>query len=167
VRKRTKIVQELFELFTIIDEVSVAFIAALATLFTAYLSYLLERKSNISSRGGEKSPSYSEKLSALTTNLTQASREVDTILHELTEVSQERAEAVRQLEAELEKLEAAEKEQKQRIEELKQVPIPAVEHLLETMKPSEQRSERRDYLLFGAGVVVSTVVSIILSLLFN
>jgi peptidoglycan hydrolase CwlO-like protein len=108
--------------------------------------------------------SYSERLSQLTESLTKASREVDTVLVELAQVSKDRAEAVRQLEADLSTMEGREKELKERIEALEKTPLAVAEHFAKLVAPSERRSATRDYLLFGGGVVVSTVIGIIIQI---
>jgi len=107
---------------------------------------------------------YSERLAELTESLTKASREVDGVLLELAQVSKDRAEAVRQLEADLTTMEGREKELKQRIETLERTPLVVAEHFAKLVAPGERRSAMRDYLLFGGGVVVSTVIGIVIQI---
>lgn len=107
---------------------------------------------------------YSEKLSNLTESLMKASQEVDSVLSELAQVARDREKAVQKLETELAGLETHEKQLKQRIQELENVPIPVAEHFAKLIVKGEKRSAWRDYILFGAGVVVSTVIAIILKL---
>jgi predicted RNase H-like nuclease (RuvC/YqgF family) len=104
--------------------------------------------------------SYGERLSELTDSLTKASRQVDQVLSELATVAKEREKNVRELEANMQLLEKRENDMKTRIEHLEKVPLPAVEHFAEIMNRGEKRSAIRDYMLFGAGVVVSTVIAI-------
>lgn len=111
-----------------------------------------------------KIESYSERLANLMKSLTKASSEVDNILTELAQVSEDRAKTVQELEAELTKLEEQEKQLEKRIQDLREVPIPVAEHFAAMIAPGERRSAWRDYILFGAGVVVSTVVAILLRL---
>ena len=106
--------------------------------------------------------SYGEKLSRLTESLTKASSEVDEVLSELARIARHREQAVKKLEMELGKLEGREKQLQKRIQELENVPLPVAEHFAKLMAAGEKRSALRDYILFGAGVVVSTVVAIIL-----
>lgn len=103
---------------------------------------------------------YGERLDELTESLTKASRQVDEVLSELTVVAREREKNVRELEASMLVLEKHENDIKTRIEHLEKVPLPAVEHFAEIMNRGEKRSAMRDYMLFGAGVVVSTVIAI-------
>ena len=103
---------------------------------------------------------YSERLAELTENLTKASRDVDAVLLELAKVAQDRAEAVKQIESELAAMEGREKELKERIDVLERTPLAVAEHFAKLVAPSERRSAMRDYALFGAGVVVSTVIGI-------
>jgi len=104
--------------------------------------------------------SYGERLGELTESLTKASRQVDEVLSELATVAKEREKNVKELEANMQLLEKRENDMKSRIEHLEKVPLPAVEHFAEIMNRGEKRSAMRDYMLFGAGVVVSTVIAI-------
>jgi septal ring factor EnvC (AmiA/AmiB activator) len=116
--------------------------------------------------GREKPPekSYSQRLTELTSSLTRASREVDEVLAELAQVAREREGTVRQLESDLGSLESKEQELKERIELLERTPLAVAEHFAALLDPREKRSARRDYLLFGSGVLVTTVIAIILQL---
>lgn len=107
---------------------------------------------------------FSERLALLTAHLTEASREVDGVLAELAQVSKDRVEAVRALEADLNAMEGREEELKQRIETLEKTPMAVAEHFAKLVAPGERRSAMRDYLLFGAGVVVSTVIGIVVQI---
>ena len=115
---------------------------------------------------GRKAPAktYTERLSELTMSLTKASAEVDQVLAELSRVSRDRERAVHDLEAGLGQLEKREKELKDRIEVLQNVPLPVAEHFARLVEPSEKGSARRDYVLFGAGVVVTTIITVIIQL---
>ncbi|MBZ5551139.1 MAG: hypothetical protein LAO21_00355 [Acidobacteriia bacterium] len=107
---------------------------------------------------------FSERLAQLTANLTEASREVDGVLAEMAQVSKDRAEAVMMLETDLNAMEGRERELKQRIETLEKTPLAVAEHFAKLVAPGERRSAMRDYLLFGAGVVVSTVIGIVVQI---
>ena len=116
---------------------------------------------------GEEPPeveSYSERLKNLMQGLTKASSEVDNILAELAQVAGDRAKAVQELEAELAKLEEHQKQLEKRIQDLREVPLPVAEHFAAMVAPGERRSAWRDYTLFAAGVIVSTVIAILLRL---
>jgi DNA repair ATPase RecN len=117
--------------------------------------------------GREEPPkveSYSERLSRLTHELTKASVEVDSLLTELAKVASDREHAVQRLESNLTKLEEHEKNLQKRIDDLKSVPVPVAEHFASLIAQGEKRSAWRDYILFGIGVVVSTVIAIVLRL---
>jgi predicted nuclease with TOPRIM domain len=107
---------------------------------------------------------YSERLAELTESLSRASREVDAVLTELAQVAKERANAVQQLETDLVTMEGREKELKERIDALEKTPLAVAEHFAKLVAPGEKRSAKRDYLLFGAGVVVSTAISIVIQI---
>jgi septal ring factor EnvC (AmiA/AmiB activator) len=113
----------------------------------------------------EAKKSYGERLAVLSDNLQRSSQQVDDILAELASVAKEREQGILTLEKEMEALQLHEKDMRQRIESLQNVPLPAVEHFAKMMNSTEKRKARRDYLLFGAGVVVSTVIAIGLKLL--
>lgn len=108
----------------------------------------------------KRSPSYSERVSKLAENLARSSKEVDEILDEIASVTSERQLAAEHLEKELERLSASEDEIKRRIDTLKNVPIPVAEHFAKLLDSGDKRSARRDYLLFGAGVLTSIVSAI-------
>jgi hypothetical protein len=90
---------------------------------------------------------------------------MDAVLHELSAVAQEKEEAVRKLEMGLQELERREQGLKQKIEALQSVPLPVAEYFAKLVEPGERRIARRDYLLFGAGVLVTTIITIVLQAL--
>lgn len=147
-------------------EIAVSLLAGVLSLLLPILErlfwYTAERSGIARPRRVE---TYSDKLARLTESLTKSSAEVDGILAELTQVAQERERTVRDLETQLIKLTEDEKQTKQRIQDLQNTPLPVAEHFAKLTESGEKRSARRDYLLFGAGVLVSTVITIILSLL--
>jgi len=107
---------------------------------------------------------YAVRLSELTQSLTKASAEVDSILAELSRVAKEKQFSVKQLEQGLSDLEKQENELKDRIATLENVPIPAAEHFAKLMESGEHRTAKRDYVLFGSGVLVTTLIAIIIRL---
>jgi chaperonin cofactor prefoldin len=112
----------------------------------------------------EPEETYTQKLSRLTESLTRAFKEVDSVLTELAQVARDREKAVGKLELDLRDLESRERQLQQRIQDLENVPLPVTEHFATLIKSGERRSVLRDYMLFGAGVVVSTVMAIILKI---
>ena len=111
------------------------------------------------------SRTYSERISALAEDLKNSSRQVDEVLEEISRVALEHEKSVRDLEGKLGELEAKEKNLKDRIESLQKVPLDALEHFKQIMDSGDQKSKKRDYFLFLAGVVVSTILAIVLKLL--
>jgi hypothetical protein len=107
---------------------------------------------------------YSEKLTNLTSNLMKSSKEMDALLAELAQVAKDREQAVKKMEADLSNLQGREQELQKKIEHLEKVPLPVAEYFAQLTSTGEKRSARRDYLLFGAGVVVSTVIAILLKI---
>ena len=61
-------------------------------------------------------------------------------------------------------MEKREKELKEKIALLQSVPIPVAEHFARLVEPGEKRNARRDYLLFMAGVIVTTIIAIVLQI---
>lgn len=112
----------------------------------------------------ERTESYSERVSRLTESLSKASAEVDEVLREIAVISRERSQAVTELERQLEELATREKQFKERIEALEKVPLEAVQHFEKMLEKGDKRSAWRDYMLFGLGVLVSTVIAIGLKL---
>jgi chromosome segregation ATPase len=106
--------------------------------------------------------SYSEQIAELTKSLESASSRVDEILREMSEVVRGRQSSVEALEGQLATLSQKEAELKSRIESLSRIPIPAAEHFAALVSKGERRAALRDYALFGAGVLVSTAISIAL-----
>lgn len=104
-------------------------------------------------------------LARLVDGLNRSSNELDSILAEIIQVAQRRGEATARLQAEITKLEQSEEEYLVRIETLKNEPVRVINDLLNEVSPRQIRSPRRDFMFFAAGVVVSTIVSIVLSLL--
>lgn len=108
---------------------------------------------------------YAARLERLTEELTRASHGVDQILSELAGVAREREAAVTKLERDLGELSAREQHLQKRIDDLQNVPLPVAEHFVALASQGEKRNARRDYLLFGLGVLVSTISSIIFFLI--
>ena len=74
----------------------------------------------------------------------------------------ERPGAVEKLELQLTQLTAEEESVRNRISALKETRLEVAEHFAAVISSGERRSARRDYLLFGAGVLVWTAISVIL-----
>ena len=145
-------------------EVLAAVIAAVASLVGGGLATTEVIRKLLRRALGQPEPSktHSERLSELTSSLTSASAEVDSVLRELSTVAKEKEVSVKQLEAGLSALQEKEQELKDKISALEKTPLPVAEHFAKLIKSGEKRSAIRDYVLFGAGVVVTTVVTIII-----
>jgi len=112
----------------------------------------------------EPEKTYSQRLSELTHSLTNASGEVDSLLKELGQVAKDKETSVCILEQGLAALEQKEQELKDRIKTLEDMPIPVAEHFARLMETGEKRNAMRDYILFGAGVIVTTVITIAITM---
>ena len=89
---------------------------------------------------------------------------MDTVLAELAKVARNRETAVQKLENDLVSLDSREKELKTSIKTLEKTPIPVAEHFAKLVADGEKRGARRDYMLFGAGVVVTTIIAIVIQI---
>jgi uncharacterized membrane-anchored protein len=148
-----------------IIEVFATVIAAISTLLIGvFATSDLIQKPVRRLLGIRKKPEkpYSERLAQLTASLTKASRELDSVLSELAQVARNREGAVKKLELDLGALETREKDLKENIEALENTPLPVAESFSRLLESREKRSVRRDYILFGSGVIVTTVVAIII-----
>jgi hypothetical protein len=117
----------------------------------------------------EKMPSisYSEKMASLTHSLVEASSEVDRVLHEMSVVSLQRESSISELESQLKELSEREKHLQDKVKTLEKVPLPAIEYFVQEVEKGEKRSAWRDYVLFGLGVIVSTITTLLLKLVFG
>lgn len=143
-----------------------AILAALTSLLGAGFAITeLMRKLLYRILGKPEPPkTYAARLSELTRSLTNASAEVDSLLSELSNVAREKETYVKKLEEGLASLAQQEKELKEKIEALENVPIPAAKHFAKLMEPGERRSAMRDYALFGTGVLVTTLITIVIQI---
>jgi predicted transcriptional regulator len=146
--------------------ISGVLVQLLVTIVIGAVFYALENRivSRRSKENGSKATSTGD-LSRLVNGLNKTSNELDKILAQIVEVSQNRAEAATNLQAEMKKLEEIEEEYLVRIEILKNEPLRVVSDLLSELQPNQIRTPRRDFMLFMAGVVVSAVISLVVRLL--
>ena len=146
-------------------DIIIALVAALFAILTAiivntlykFLMGLLPR-----TRKGEYPITYRNKMSKLTKQLNKAADEMDRVLEEMHKVSNQRESTIKELENQLTILTGREKHLKEKIQTLKQVPIPAIEHFTRIIEKGEKRKAYRDYVLFGLGALLSTVITIAL-----
>lgn len=133
-----------------------AIIAALQGLTELYRVFKKEKQTE---------PTFAEKLNASIEQLKSASKNMDNLVNSITDLTHEKHEKLTKLQIELQNLSQKEDETRKKIEVLKQIPIEALKHFEDMMKPGEKRSARRDYLLFAAGAFFSIFSTIILKLL--
>lgn len=145
------------DLFGIFEIVKAAAASAGISLIAAAIFDILRRM-----RRRKENISYSERLNALISNLGKATDEVDVILTEMAQVAKDRSENVQLLEKELKQLETKEQALQEKINLLQNTPLPVVEHFAKLLEPGERRSARRDFMLFGSGVILSTLIAVIL-----
>jgi DNA repair ATPase RecN len=145
-----------------VDEVLISLVAATVSLVAggAFKEVIEKIIPLLRGRQQKDVKTYAERLSELTQNLTSASRQVDSVLAELTQVAKERETAAAKLEADLKALGVRETQLQERIQHLEKLPLPVAEYFAEISKKEQKRSAWRDYLLFGAGVILSTAIAI-------
>jgi len=137
------------------------------TIFSAFVERLIRKISGISEAESHAKISYSERLTSLLGKLKESTAEVDTILADLAAVSSARIDAVQRLEADLKALEQKEKSLREMITALEKTPMEAAEYFAKLTSAGEKRSAKRDYFLFLAGVVVSTIIGLIMQFVFG
>jgi hypothetical protein len=148
------------------ETISGGILQLLITLLIGLVLFLVEHRviSRRSRERGSKATSNGD-LTRLVQGLNKSSIELDNILEQIVEVAHHRAEAATNLQAEMKRLEQAEEEYLVRIETLKNEPLRVINDLLNELEPNRIRTPRRDFMLFAAGVLVSTIVSILWSYL--
>jgi peptidoglycan hydrolase CwlO-like protein len=148
------------------ETISGVILQLLITILIGLVLFIVENRviSRRSRERGLKATSTAD-LTRLVQGLNKSSLELDKILEQIVEVAHHRAEAATNLQAEMKRLEQAEEEYLIRIETLKNEPLRVINDLLNELEPNRIRTPRRDFMLFAAGVVVSTLVSIVWSYL--
>lgn len=136
----------------LVSMVFVSFLIGISSIFRRFFKKRIDTKQE----------TYSDKILKLTETLTKSSEEVDNIVRELTLIGQERSTSVAKLEQQLEELSTREQQAKDRIQTLEKVPVEAVKYFEQILAKEDKRSAWRDYTLFGLGVLVSTVITILL-----
>ncbi|MCK4607110.1 MAG: hypothetical protein KAU35_07435 [candidate division Zixibacteria bacterium] len=143
------------------DEVKfLALLGALIAVVGSTVPFLLRLR--VIRREGKTEKTYGERLAELTADLNRASSDVDSVLEELAQVARARESSVKRLESELQNLEERESQLKEKVDLLENVPLPVAEHFARLLKSGDKRSARRDYALFVAGVLVTTVLAIVI-----
>lgn len=139
----------------------------LVTYINKYNEYVLKRLTGRKPEEPTPTVTYSERMTALTRSLVDASSEVDRILKEMSEVSQSREAALVELEEKLGSLTSRQQLLQSKVDSLEKVPLPAIEHFVTEIEKVEKKNAWRDYGLFGLGVLVSTTVAILLKMIFG
>lgn len=94
--------------------------------------------------------------------LSEASKKMDAAVSRIQEYTKARESAVLNLETQLSQLMQQEGELRKKIEALQSVPLPVADYFASMVSKGEKSSAIRDYMLFAAGVVVSSIVGIVL-----
>lgn len=116
---------------------------------------------------GAKKPSqetYSERLADVTRRLMKSSSEVDGLLDEMARITKAREQELHRIERQLSQFQEQERSLEERIDALRDTPLPVAEHFARMIERGEKRSAWRDYILFATGVLLTTVIAIALRL---
>lgn len=152
------------------SEIIFAAYVALASILAGALTFLAQERGLLDRIGrlfGAQEPSqetYSERLEDVTRRLMKSSSEVDTLLGEMARITKAREQELHRMECQLSQSQEEERSLEERIDALRDTPLPVAEHFARMIERGEKRTAGRDYILFGAGVLVSTVVAIALRL---
>lgn len=140
-------------------------LGVLLSLALGFLGIFFQFRILLGRKKHQEIQSYSQRLATITKSLSKASIEVNNLLNELTEVVKNREAAVQDLETVINSLQDREVRLETRIKDLQNIPIKVAEHFTELAKKNERRTVVRDYVLFGLGVIVSTIITIAFKLL--
>ena len=103
-----------------------------------------------------------ESPESLFAELRDTSEKMDDLVRKIQEFSSGREEAILKLENQLGLMSKQEQELSQRINNLKDVPLPAAEYFATLVSKGEGKSAKRDYALFLLGVIVSSIIAVLL-----
>jgi hypothetical protein len=142
-------------------------IGALVPVLGAAIVFLYLRWRRERTRGGAPAAAnYPERLKELSSELARASSEVEHVLEEMAIVSRSRNEAFANLEQRVRDLAQHERDLQMRVETLKSISLPAAEYFLQASEPAKPKL-LHDYVLFGAGVILSAIITLVVKLFLN
>jgi len=105
---------------------------------------------------------YAERINKTLKSLRKASDEMALATNEFNDIMNEKQDTIAVLERKLSELADKELEMKTKIETLQKVPIEALTYFESILIKGDKRSAYRDYILFGVGVIVSMIITIVL-----
>ena len=109
-----------------------------------------------------------ERIQTVVDKLSNASKEVDDIIHEITTDLETRKYALAELQAKNKELAVEEEILNKRLKVLKETPIEVAQYFQElnqrSLEAMEKRNVHRDMMMFVLGIAVTTVVTIFLKL---
>jgi chromosome segregation ATPase len=95
--------------------------------------------------------------------LNKASEEVDAVLREIVQEMKMRQGAVENLKRKHEGLFKQEEDLRKRVEILKDTPMEVADYFQEIVASADKRKARRDVTMFIAGVILTTIVTVIIN----
>lgn len=149
------------EISAVISGAIASLAAALAVTTFARIAARERLAGRLREQGLDEAPA--DRLPDLVAALRRTSIQLSRLIAEIGSAADERMGEVVAIEAQLADLTAKENDLKQRIAALEGVPLAAADRFIDAIKESERRGVRRDLLLFVAGVVVTTLITLILS----
>ncbi|MGF7041045.1 hypothetical protein [Mucilaginibacter lappiensis] len=105
---------------------------------------------------------YADRINKTLESLRKASDEMAIATNEFNDIMNEKQGTIAVLEKKLSELSDKELEMKTKIETLQKVPIEALAYFEGILVKGDKRNAYRDYILFGAGVIVSVAITIVL-----
>ncbi|MDT4955193.1 MAG: hypothetical protein QOJ02_3331 [Acidobacteriota bacterium] len=152
--------------FDILYGITSPLITIAASIATYLFARTILRKEREEAKHGT-SAKYQKRMKKLTAELARASAEVDNTLREMETVSRMREEALKAIESKLGELDEQKNQLQTKIDNLKNVPLPAVDYFAEITEKTERRSVKRDIIMLVIGIIASTIIQNVISLLFS
>lgn len=137
-------------------------ISALIGYLYGELTYRIDKKY----QKKKDQESYQGRIDHSLKSLKNATGEIDNVITEIGKISKEKHETIEKLEHELQNLSSREIKLKDKIETMEKVPLEVLKHFEEILNKGQKRGAKRDYILFIAGVITTTLIAILINYLF-
>lgn len=108
--------------------------------------------------------SFKERFSNSISTLKSASKDVDSVIEEIAEISKEKYQTISKLEKQLEYLEKKENHLEDKISTMEKVPVESMKYFEEVLNKGEKRSAKRDYIIFLLGIIFTTIIGVLLNI---
>ena len=136
-----------------------------AALGSSIVGFILALARKLGQQSEKTQKTHGERIAELTESLMKASTEVDKIMEEFAQMAQEREETVSKLEKDLAEKQKRRRDLQQTLDRLEKADPKLAKDFAELVRPMQKRSAYRDYILFGAGVVLTTLIAILIQVI--